>query len=242
MSNSNAVKNGKRAAETRENGYAVSEKFSEELQTRIDSLRRIVEENTESSPCVDTFFRLLAEIRDRKFVSAAVGDVRDFADEFRKLSADADRMKTARFKARVLTDEFIRPEQFFKSSRRATNARVALNAALNREFTPNDPNEVRRFSVGERNRLGDLTARSYERSKKESHATLSRFFGPDWQKALNGDEWKSVQEDCRREILLWNYLPAIVKAFIQTKRRRLGLDGNSRRFGKTEAAVESSDK
>ena len=39
-----------------------------------------------------------------------------------------------------------------------------------------------------------------------------------------------IRERCRKVVLMWNYLPAIVKAIIQTKRRSLGLDANSKKF------------
>ena len=43
---------------------------------------------------------------------------------------------------------------------------------------------------------------------------------------------KEKYELARRVVLLYNYTPAIVKAFVQTKRRSLDLDRNSTKFGK----------
>ena len=41
---------------------------------------------------------------------------------------------------------------------------------------------------------------------------------------------ENVKELARKEMLLWNYIPAIVKAVIQTKRRSLNMDTNSKKF------------
>lgn len=38
------------------------------------------------------------------------------------------------------------------------------------------------------------------------------------------------REECRKIVLCWQYMPAIVKAIIQTKRRSLKLDQNSKKF------------
>lgn len=64
--------------------------------------------------------------------------------------------------------------------------------------------------LGKRNRLGDVLS----------------------IRGFSDFDFYNDREEIRRVILLWNYMPAIVKAIIQTKRRRLGLDQNSKKFGK----------
>ena len=44
------------------------------------------------------------------------------------------------------------------------------------------------------------------------------------------DDIRNIHECARKVVLMWNYLPVIVKAFIQTKRRTLNLDKNSKKF------------
>jgi len=39
------------------------------------------------------------------------------------------------------------------------------------------------------------------------------------------------REDARRTLLVWRNVPAVCKAVIQTKRRSLGLDRNSKKYG-----------
>ena len=41
-------------------------------------------------------------------------------------------------------------------------------------------------------------------------------------------EW--LKETARKEMLVWNYIPAIIKAVMQTKRRSLDMDTNSKKF------------
>jgi hypothetical protein len=47
---------------------------------------------------------------------------------------------------------------------------------------------------------------------------------------LSVEQVKEKKELARMVILLYNYMPAIVKALIQTKRRSLNLDKNSKMF------------
>lgn len=64
--------------------------------------------------------------------------------------------------------------------------------------------------LGKRNRLGDVLS----------------------IRGFSDFDFYNDKEEIRRVVLLWNYMPAIVKAIIQTKRRKLGLDQNSKKFGK----------
>jgi hypothetical protein len=57
---------------------------------------------------------------------------------------------------------------------------------------------------------------------------LIKFFGN--LSNLTVDEVKGRLEVARKVVLLYNYIPAIVKALIQTKRRGLNLDNNSKMF------------
>ena len=54
-------------------------------------------------------------------------------------------MDNNRFKSKMLTDDFICPERFFKSSLKMTNQSIYLNAALNYRFTDNDYNNVVKY-------------------------------------------------------------------------------------------------
>ena len=57
---------------------------------------------------------------------------------------------------------------------------------------------------------------------------VSNYFGD--LTDLSVDDFKKKYELARKVILLYNYLPAVVKAFIQTKRRSFNLDRNSTKF------------
>lgn len=213
-------------------------------ESTIDSLMAVICKNTEPSTCIDTFGLLLNEINDKQTVKTFISDLNKFIEEFMTLVRDVDRMETIRFKSKVLTDDFIQPERFFKTSKAIVGNYIRLNAAINYYFTDNNPETIKRFILGKRNRLGNPTARQYTSDEKTAYRTmcdfgLFSFISFDFKTGdvktdhtITKDNYQYYQEECRKVILLWNYMPAIVKAFVQTKRRDLGLDSNSKRFSK----------
>ena len=149
-------------------------------------------------------------------------------------------MDNNRFKSKMLTDDFICPERFFKSSLKMTNQYLYLNAALNYRFTDNDYNNVVKYSISNKNRLGDVWKKQYFDKKSEKSVYSSNevertdeyykkndnFVNKILSKFNVTEDSPEIREECRKVILLWNYHPAIVKAIIQTKRRALNLDKN----------------
>ena len=86
----------------------------------------------------------------------------------------------------------------------------------------------KKVTLSNKNRLGEI-------HHKENYTTndvvnITKFFGD--LSNLTIEEVKEKYELARRVVLLYNYTPAIVKAFVQTKRRSLDLDRNSTKFGK----------
>ena len=41
---------------------------------------------------------------------------------------------------------------------------------------------------------------------------------------------EALKELARKEMLVWNYIPGVIKAIIQTKRREMNMDNNSKKF------------
>jgi hypothetical protein len=76
------------------------------------------------------------------------------------------------------------------------------------------------------NSLGNI----YHKSEftADDVVTLFKHFGD--LSGLSVEEVKEKKELARMVVLLYNYIPAIVKALIQTKRRSLKLDKNSKMF------------
>ena len=206
----------------------------------VSEMMAVIRKNTQHSSCIDTYEKLLKEIENEEVVRTAVSDMNRFIEECMLLFKEIDKMDNNRFKSKMLTDEFICPERFFKSSLKMTNQYLYLNAALNYRFTDNDYNNVVKYSISNKNRLGDVWKKQYFDKKSEKSVYSSNeverpdeyfkkndiFVNKILSKFNVTEDSPEIREECRKVILLWNYHPAIVKAIIQTKRRALNLDKN----------------
>ena len=209
-------------------------------QDSVSEMMSVIRKNTQYSSCIDTYEKLFNEIKNEEVVRTAVSDMNRFIEECMLLFKEIDKMDNNRFKSKMLTDEFICPERFFKSSLKMTNQYLYLNAALNYRFTDNDYNNVVKYSISNKNRLGDVSKKQYfdKKSEKSVYSSneverLDEYYEKNdilVNKILSKfnvtEDSPEIREECRKVILLWNYHPAIVKAIIQTKRRALNLDKN----------------
>lgn len=150
----------------------------------IEAMMVSVRKNSEYSKCLDTYEALLYEIPDNALIRTTVSDMCRYIEEFILLSKEVDRVQDRRFKARFMTEDMLKPESFFRKTRKQILKYYKVLPW--KEHTPFDPGK--------------------------------RTSGVD-------------KEATRKIVLLWNYIPAITKAILQTKRRSLGLDKNSKRFG-----------
>lgn len=206
----------------------------------VSEMMAVIRKNTQHSSCIDTYEKLLKEIENEEVVRTAVSDMNRFIEECMLLFKEIDKMDNNRFKSKMLTDDFICPERFFKTSLKMTNQYLYLNAALNYRFTDNDYNNVVKYSISNKNRLGDVWKKQYFDKKSEESVYSSNeverqdeyfkkndiFVNKILSKFNVTEDSPEIREECRKAILLWNYHPAIVKAIIQTKRRTLNLDKN----------------
>ena len=206
----------------------------------VSEMMAVIRKNTQHSSCIDTYEKLLKEIENEEVVRTAVSDMNRFIEECMLLFKEIDKMDNNRFKSKMLTDDFICPERFFKSSLKMTNQYLYLNAALNYRFTDNDYNNVVKYSISNKNRLGDVWKKQYfDKKSEKSVYSFNEVERTDEYYKKNDilvnkilskfnvtEDSPEIREECRKVILLWNYHPAIVKAIIQTKRRALNLDKN----------------
>ena len=209
-------------------------------QDSVSEMMAVIRKNTQHSSCIDTYEKLLKEIENEEVVRTAVSDMNRFIEECMLLFKEIDKMDNNRFKSKMLTDDFICPERFFKSSLKMTNQYLYLNAALNYRFTDNDYNNVVKYSISNKNRIGDVWKKQYFDKKSEKSVYSSNeversdeyykkndiFVNKILSKFNVTEDSPEIREECRQVILLCNYHPAIVKAIIQTKRRALNLDKN----------------
>lgn len=120
--------------------------------------------------------------------------------------------------ANILTKEFIKPEKCFVKSRLIASKYYEISRLLNNHYGFElEKSNIKKISLPNINFLGDIIT---------------------WKNFLKKDEYANMQyedalklyDTCRKIVLMYNYLPAIVKAFIQTKRRSLNMDTNSKKF------------
>ena len=182
---------------------------------QISDLMVVIRKNTQPSSGIDTFEKLLKELSEDSgsmLLYKALPDMNRFIEYFMILKRNVDLVEDLTIKANLLTSDFIHPHRFFRDTyhemTRILKNLKSTNLTLKKNIT---------YNIGKRNILGNLP--KWEEIKPE-------LLNP----AYIGEEEK-VYERFRKEILLWNYFPNIVKALIMTKRRELGLDKNSKHFG-----------
>lgn len=194
----------------------------------IKELMVSIHRNTEGSRCIDIFEDLLKTIPDKDVVDNVIVDTHRFVGEFSRLCGDIDNMKNIDFISKMLTDEFIQPYRYFTESAKLVRMYLLMSDILSDKYKYIVCDIDKKVMLSNKNRLGDLRHRG-DYSANDV-VNVSKFFGN--LSDLSADEVKEKYELARKVILLFNYMPAIVKAFIQTKRRSLDLDRNSTKFGK----------
>ena len=193
----------------------------------IKELMVSIHRNTQGSKCIDVFETLLKEVSDKNVIYTAVVDMHRFVSEFSRLCRDIDNMRNIDFISKMLTDEFFHPERFFVESRKLAELYLYMSDVLEDKYKYIVQDIEKKVVLSGRNRLGQIYHK--ESYTAQDILNVTKFFGN--LSDLSADEVKEKYELARQVVLLYNYMPAIVKAFIQTKRRSLDLDRNSTKFG-----------
>lgn len=193
----------------------------------IKELMVSIHRNTEGSKCIDVFENLLYEISDKTVVDNAMADMHKFISDFSRLCQDIDNMKNVDFISKMLTDEFIHPARYFYNSKRNAENYLLMSDILCDMYRHPIYEVEKKITLSNKNRLGEI--RHKESYTTQEVLTVTKYFGN--LSDLSVDEVKEKYELARRVVLLYNYMPAVVKAFIQTKRRSFNLDKNSTKFG-----------
>lgn len=198
----------------------------EERDQQIKDLMITIRRNTQGSKCIEIFENLLNEVEDKEFVDTVIIDTNKFITEFSRLCKDVDNMKNLDYISRILTHEFILPHKYFRKSYNMAKTYLLMYDRLTQIYSHPIYNVEKDIILPNVNFLGDihhkvdLTANDV--------VTIFKYFGD--LSGLSVKEVKDKKELTRMVILLYDYMPAIVKALIQTKRRSLNLDKNSKRF------------
>lgn len=194
----------------------------------IKELMVSIRRNTEGSKCIDVYENLLTEISDKNVVDDAIADMNRFAGEFSRLCKDIDNMKNIDFISKMLTDEFIQPSRFFSSSLKNAKLYLLMSDILCEIYKYPVYEIEKKIALSNKNRLGFISHK--ENYSTQDVITVTKYFGD--LSSLPVDKVKEMYELARQIVLLYNYMPAVVKAFLQTKRRSVNLDQNSQKFGK----------
>ena len=200
----------------------------------LDELMVVIRRNTQHSACIDNFEKLLYEIDDPIFVNAVVSSMYNLLTEVFELFYAINRVPQKKFKAKMLTIQFVEPMRFFSRVKNLANSSMKIRAAiefLEKNYTyltvDTDRNPIR-LSIEDAEKI--INKAIDPDSNYVNWETINRIF-------YNVDHtneyiklFERLKEKARKEMLVWNYIPAIIKAVIQTKRRSLDMDNNSKKF------------
>lgn len=198
----------------------------EERDQQIKDLMITIRRNTQGSKCIEIFENLLNEVEDKEFVDTVIVDTNKFITEFSRLCKDVDNMKNLDYISRILTHEFILPHKYFRKSYNMAKTYLLMYDRLTQIYSHPIYNVEKDIILPNVNFLGDIHHKVDFTANDV--VTIFKYFGD--LSGLSVKEVKDKKELTRMVILLYDYMPAIVKALIQTKRRSLNLDKNSKRF------------
>ena len=198
----------------------------ENREQQINDLMLAIRRNTQGSKCIDVFENLLREIPDKNVVDTVIVDTHRFITEFSRLCKDVDNMKNLDYIARILTHDFIQPKRYFSKSRKNAQLYLMMSDMLTTQYTYPIFEMGKKIQLPNENFLGDIYHKNI--LSTDDIITVFKYFGD--LSGMTVEVVKSKMELARMVVLLYNYLPAIVKALIQTKRRSLNLDKNSKMF------------
>ena len=200
----------------------------------LDDLMVVIRRNTQHSACIDNFEKLLYEIDDPIFVNTVVSSMYNLLTEVFELFYAIGRVPQKKFKAKMLTTQFVEPMRFFGRVKNLANSSMKIRAAiefLEKNYTyltvDTDRNPIR-LSIEDAEKI--INKAIDPDSNYVNWETINRIF-------YNVDHtneyiklFERLKEKARKEMLVWNYIPAIIKAVMQTKRRSLDMDTNSKKF------------
>lgn len=204
-------------------------------ETALNELMVVIRRNSQESPCITNFENLLHEIDSPVFINTVVNSTFDFLTEVFELFGAIDRVPQKKFKSKMLTNEFIEPMRFFGRVKQLANKDMDVRAAIElyekktSGATLDTERKPVRLSIEE---AEHIINKNFVFVDKD--ADQLRYVSRTWKEinvyGLPEMRCEYLKELARKEMLVWNYIPAIVKAVLQTKRRSLDMDKNSKRF------------
>ena len=225
-------------------------------ETGLNELMVSIRRNAKNSACIENFENLLREIDNPEFVNVTVNSMTNFLSEWFELLRSVRCVQEKKFRSKMLTTQFIEPMRFFNRVKKMADEQMKIRSIIEdieiyrnaNEYwktNPHDVSSLRRSSVTvdtNRKRI-NVTNDEIEKYIKENATyelteeqtgcygiivDVSNLSADDFERLLPGRN--ELKELARKEMLVWNYIPGVIKAIIQTKRREMNMDNNSKKF------------
>ena len=225
-------------------------------ETGLNELMVSIRRNAKNSACIENFENLLREIDNPEFVNVTVNSMTNFLSEWFELLRSVRCVQEKKFRSKMLTTQFIEPMRFFNRVKKMADDQMKIRSIIEDieiyrntnaywKRSPNYVSSLRRSSVTvdtNRKRI-NVTNEEIEKYIKENATyelteeqtgcygiivDVSNLSADDFERLLPGRN--ELKELARKEMLVWNYIPGVIKAIIQTKRREMNMDNNSKKF------------
>lgn len=174
-----------------------------------------IRRNTKPSKCIDVYENLILEINRPEITDIFISEMSGFMSKLFELFNEVDKLDSLKIKAKILTKDFIKPDSYFKSCKHIANQIMRVRAAVEYQ-------ELKYFTPHTKDTEGHIILNITDKTAPII-IDVWRVFWPNF----NSEELKEI---ARKTMLLYHYIPAVYKALIQTKRRKLGIDYNSNKF------------
>ena len=225
-------------------------------ETGLNELMVSIRRNAKNSACIENFENLLREIDNPEFVNVTVNSMTNFLSEWFELLRSVRCVQEKKFRSKMLTTQFIEPMRFFNRVKKMADEQMKIRSIIEdieiyrnvNEYwkrNPHDVSSLRRSSVtvGTNRKRINVTNEEIEKYIKENATyelteeqtgcygiivDVSNLSVDDFERLLPGRN--ELKELARKEMLVWNYIPGVIKAIIQTKRREMNMDNNSKKF------------
>ena len=204
-------------------------------ETALKELMVVIRRNSQESPCITNFENLLHEIDSPVFINTVVNSMFDFLTEVFELFGAVDKVPQKKFKSKMLTTEFIDPLRFFGRVKQMADKDMDVRAAIElyekktSGATLDTNRKPVRLSIEEAENIINKNF-VFVGSEEDKLRYVTRTWKEINVNGLPEMRCEYLKELARKEMLVWNYIPAIIKAVLQTKRRSLDMDNNSKRF------------
>lgn len=207
-------------------------------ETGLKELMVSIRRNAKNSACIENFENLLREIDNPEFVNVTVNSMTNFLSEWFELLRSVRCVQEKKFQSKMLTTQFIEPMRFFNRVKKMADEQMLVRSTLEWMFGGQYSNATKTTtrkpcmaSVEEMSDILNDLLKPTDIDGKQIQLTWGELRGiPENVLSEMIPTTEALKELARKEMLVWNYIPGVIKAIIQTKRREMNMDNNSKKF------------